>query len=548
MADQATGAVERERGFDAMDEQAPTPPDGVRPGFWNVAAAAPDEVAIVELDAEAAPTRSITRGELAERTNRLVSALRQRGIGPGAVVATVMHNEIDTLAVLLAGLQAGWYVVPVNYHFTVDEVAYILADSEAAAVFASPATADLVDVAAERAGIAADRRFCSRDGGAMTPIDELVASGDPRRPADRTTGWFMTYTSGTTGRPKGIKRPLSGADPDDIGLAWRLQVAMFWIDEHRRHVHLVQSPTYHTAVLGFANSALQYGHQVVMMESWSAESTLRAIERFGVTTTHMVPTQFHRLLRLEESVRAAYDVSSLTNVVHGAAPCPPEVKRSMIDWFGPVVYEYYGASEGGGTVATSQDWLERPGTVGRPWDGAAVRILDDLGDELAPGEVGTVWMKTGVLDFEYHNRPGQSDQSKRDGFFTVGDLGRVDADGYLYLDGRSSEIIITGGVNVHPSEIEHVLLAHPAVADAGVIGIADEEWGERIVAVVQLEPSAPTDGVTEELVARCRDRLAGYKVPREVVVVDRLPRDPNGKLFRRRVHEQYEHSRAATGA
>lgn len=516
-----------------MTSTTPTMP--IRPGFWNAAAANPDAIAITTIDGDAEAVRSITRGELAARTNRLVSALRQRGVRTGDVIATVMRNEIDVLAVLLAGLQAGWYVVPINFHFTADEVGYILADSEAVAVFCSGSTADLTNRAATIAGVDETMRFCSSGGHAMTTIDALAVEGSPEPPADRTTGWFMTYTSGTTGRPKGIKRPLSGADPDEIGLAWRLQVAMFSIDDTIAHVHLVQSPCYHTAVLGFANSAVQYGHHVVMMDEWSAEATLRAIERFGVTTTHMVPTQFHRLLRAEPVVRAAADTRSLTNVVHGAAPCPPEVKRAMIEWLGPVVYEYYGASEGGGTVASSQDWIDRPGTVGRPWDGAAVRILRDDGSEADPDEVGTVWMKTGLLDFEYHNRPDKSAEAKRSGFFTVGDLGRVDADGYLYLEGRSSEIIITGGVNVHPSEIEHVLLTHPDVVDAGVVGIPDEEWGERLVAAVQLVEGADGPAAVAALAALCRERLAGYKVPRRFVVVDQLPRDPNGKLYRRRI-------------
>lgn len=510
-------------------------------GFWNVARLDADATAIVAIDDDANPIAQITRGELAERSNRLVHALRAKGLTTGSVVATVMRNEIEFFSVLLAGLQAGWYVVPINYHFAPREVAYILDDAEVSAVFCSAATAELA-----REAIAATETvdpamcFASAEGYGLTTIAELAASGSPEPPAERTTGWFMTYTSGTTGRPKGIKRPLSGADPDQVGFAWRLQVQMFHIDERVPHVHLVQSPCYHTAVLGFANSAVQYGHQVILMDRWSPETTLRAIDRYKVTTTHMVPTQFHRLLRADPEVRASADVSSLRNVAHGAAPCPPEVKRAMIDWWGPVILEYYGASEGGGTVATSEDWLNHPGTVGRPWPGAEVRILDDAGNQLPPGETGTVWLKAGALDFEYHKRPEQTSESKRDGFFTVGDLGHVDEEGFLYLHGRSSEVIISGGVNVHPSEIEYVLLAHPDVADVGVIGVPDPEWGERIVAVVQPESGADRDTLIERLTAHARSQLAGFKVPRQFHLADGLPRDPNGKLYRRRLLDEYK--------
>lgn len=502
-------------------------------GFWNIARVEPDEVAIVEDHTG----RSCTRGELAERSHRLVWALRGRGLATGSVLAAVMRNEIEFFEVLLAALQAGWYLVPVNHHFAPREVAYILQDSGAEVVVASASTEALVTEAADAAGLPADRRFTSGAGGALTSLADLAAEGRPEEPPDRTTGWFMTYTSGTTGRPKGIKRPLSGADPDEAGFAWRLQIEMFRIDGQAPHVHLVQSPCYHTAVLAFANSALQHGHRVVLMDSWSAVGALEAIQRYRVTTTHMVPTQFHRLLQLPDDVRGRYDVSSLQHVVHGAAPCPTEVKRRMIEWFGPVVTEYYGASEGGGTVATAEEWLERPGTVGRPWPGAEVRILDDDGNEVPPGTVGTVWLKAGALDFEYHNRPDATAESKRDGFFTVHDLGHVDEDGYLYLHGRASDVIITGGVNVHPSEIEGVLLDHPAVADVAVLGDPDPEWGERIVAVVQ-PWDGDTEGLAEALAAHCRAHLAGFKVPRSFEFVDSLPRDPNGKLYKRQLREQ----------
>jgi long-chain acyl-CoA synthetase len=276
------------------------------------------------------------------------------------------------------------------------------------------------------------------------------------------------------------------------------------------------------------------------MERFDAEGALRLVERHRVTTTHMVPTQFHRLLLLPEEVRRRYDTSSLRHVLHAAAPCPVDVKRRMLEWWGPVIYEYYGATEGGGTLVGPEEWLARPGTVGRAWGGGAeVRILDDEGKELPPGEIGTVYLKV-LQDFRYEGDPEKTRASRRGDFFTVGDVGYLDADGYLFLCDRKIDMIISGGVNVYPAEVEAALFAHPKVGDAAVFGIPDPEWGERVLAVIEPAPGvAPGPELAAELLDFCRSRLAHYKCPRSVEFSAALPRDPNGKLYKRRLRDPY---------
>jgi long-chain acyl-CoA synthetase len=276
------------------------------------------------------------------------------------------------------------------------------------------------------------------------------------------------------------------------------------------------------------------------MDGWSPEETLRLIADQRVSTSHMVPTQFHRLLALPDDVRAAADVSSLTHVIHAAAPCPIEDKRRMLEWWGPVIYEYYAATEGGGTMVTPQEWLRKPGTVGRAWPNSDVRVEDDEGRPCPPGEPGTVYLSLGQADFEYHRDAEKTRAGRRDGFFTVGDVGYLDEDGYLFLCDRKADMIISGGVNIYPAEIESALFAHPRVADVAVFGIPDPEWGEQVKAVVE-----PTKGTTagpelaRELDEFCRGRLAGYKCPRSFDFIEAMPREPTGKLLKRRLRDPY---------
>jgi len=315
---------------------------------------------------------------------------------------------------------------------------------------------------------------------------------------------------------------------------------MFGIKPVDGNVHLCGSPLYHTAVLTFASCSLHMGHTVVLMEKWTPEGCLRAIEKRRVTTSHMVPTQFHRLLALPAPVRGQYDVSSLRTMVHAAAPCPPEIKRKMIEWWGPTIYEYYAATEGGGTRVAPEEWLRYPGTVGKAWPGSAIRILDDEGKEKPLGEAGTVYMALGPAVFEYHKDKAKTEANRREGFFTVGDIGYLNEDSYLFLCDRKNDMIISGGVNIYPAEVEAALLAHPKVGDAAVFGIPDPDWGEQVKAVV--EPAAGVDpgpALAQEILAFCSDRIAKYKMPKSIDFLPALPRDPNGKLYKRKLRDPY---------
>jgi long-chain acyl-CoA synthetase len=304
-------------------------------------------------------------------------------------------------------------------------------------------------------------------------------------------------------------------------------------------VHLTVSPLYHTAVLMWTGNALALGHTVVLMDKWRAEDMLALIERHRVTYSHMVPTQFVRLLDLPEETRARYDVSSLRNMIHGAAPCPQEVKRRMIEWWGDTIQEYYAATEGGGTVIGAADWLTHPGSVGTAWPGGEVRIYDDEENQLGPGQIGTVYMSL-MADFEYKGDEAKTRANRIGSFFTVGDLGEIDDEGYLYLRDRKSDMIISGGVNIYPAEIEGELINHPKVADVAVFGIPHPDWGEEIKAVVEKPEGVEGTAADEaEVLEWAATRMARFKLPRTVDFVDALPREPNGKLIKRKLRAPY---------
>ena len=303
----------------------------------------------------------------------------------------------------------------------------------------------------------------------------------------------MTYTSGTTGQPKGVRRPLPPFPPEPIASSYAMFLLMYGINP-AEGVHLVVSPMYHTAIVYFASSCLHLGNRVVIMDKWTPRGMLEAIQTHGITNSHMVPTQFVRLLELED--RMDYDVSSLRQMIHSAAPCPVSIKHQMIEWWGPVVFEYYAASEGGGTMVTPREWLERPGTVGKAWATAEVAIFDDEGIRQPPGEVGTVYIKM-QQGFAYHKDQKKTEKAWRtDGYFTVGDAGYMDEEGYLFLCDRKADMIISGGVNIYPAEIEGILITHPNVVDVAVFGIPDEDWGEQVKAVIELRAPAAQQGYT----------------------------------------------------
>jgi long-chain acyl-CoA synthetase len=482
--------------------------------------------------------REVGYGALAAAADRYGRGLQALGLRPGDSIVVLLPNGSDLLAMYFAAMQTGLYIVPVNWHLIGPEVAYLISDSGAKAFVAAERFADAAVVAGE--SLPAEMRFSVGTIDGFRPLAELGADEPVGRPDIRTAGAPMLYTSGTTGRPKGVRRALTGADPDEVPAAGVWFFGIFDLKPFDGHVHLCGSPLYHTAVLNFVALSIQFGHTTVLMDKWDPTEMLRLIEKHRVTHTHMVPTQFRRLLALPEDVRSGFDVSSLRVAIHGAAPCPIEVKRRMIDWWGPVVTEYYAATEGGGTVINATDWLRKPGSVGRPWPGSVVKVLDDDGAELPPGEIGTVYMRMGASTFEYHNDKAKTEAGRVRDLFTLGDVGYLDEDGYLYLCDRKADMIISGGVNVYPAEIEGELACHPKVADVAVFGIPHPDWGEEIKAVVQ-----PVDGVsgdeelTAELLAFAASRLAKFKLPRTIDYLPELPRDPNGKLYKRRLRDPY---------
>ncbi len=503
-------------------------------GFWIAAEEEPDRLALTLPDG-----REIRAGELSASVNRLVHGLRARGVGEGSVVAVLQPNGAPVVELLLAAMQAGWHYTPINVHLRPGEVAHILRDSRADAFFGHERYADVCAAGADEAELPRARRFAVGDVPDAEPFDAVIAGQPDSRPEKRLAGQFMQYTSGTTGRPKAVRRAIPAFDPDQMIAMLAPNLQRYDIEPGGDHVHLVTSPMYHMAPLSFGYFSLHFEHPVVLMDGWDAERALALIERHRVTTTHMVPTQFQRLVRLPADVRARYDVSSLRHVMHAAAPCPIETKRAMLAWWGPVIYEYYGATEGGGTMVRAHDWLAHPGTVGRPWPGADVKVFDDEGRECGPGEIGTVFLKLS-MEFEYKDDPEKTRANRRGNYFTVGDVGELDRDGYLYLRDRKIDMIISGGVNVYPAEIEAVLLGHPDVADAAVFGIPHDDWGEEVRAVIEPAAGARAGPELEErLLAHCNDRLAKYKCPRKVEFRDALPRDPNGKLYKRLLRDPY---------
>jgi long-chain acyl-CoA synthetase len=502
-------------------------------GLWAIAARTPEAPAVFGPDGTA-----VSYADLAREADRYGRGFQALGLTAGDTVAALLPNGVTALAVYFAAIETGLYVVPVNWHQVAAEVGYILGDSAAGVFAAHERFARAAGQAADLAGV--KHRFALGTVPGFEPLGRLGGDGPDERPFPRTHGAPMLYTSGTSGRPKGVRRPLTGADPDDAAATAAWFFHLFGLAPFDGHVHLCGSPLYHTAVLNFATISIQLGHPVVLMDGWDPEEALRLIERHRVTHTHTVATQFRRMLALPGDVRARYDTSSLRAVIHSAAPCPPQVKRQMIAWLGPVIVEYYAATEGGGTLIGSQEWLRKPGSVGLPWPGSQVRVLDRAGQEVPPGQRGLVYMRMGTSSFSYHNDEQKTRAARAGDLFTVGDVGYLDEDGYLFLCDRDSDVIISGGVNIYPAEIEAELSCHPAVADAAVFGIPHDDWGEEVKAVV--EPAAgaqPGPALTDELLAFLAGRVAGFKLPRTIDYTAQLPRDPNGKLYKRRLRDPY---------
>ncbi|MFV2172497.1 acyl-CoA synthetase [Actinomadura sp. LOL_016] len=507
-------------------------------GFWRLAQADPEWVAAVDPDG----TR-YTAGDLLARANRLVHGLRGLGLEKGDAVCGLVPNGFEGLVLYLATLQAGWYYTPINWHLTGPEIGYIVSDSEAKAFFVHERYA----TEGARAGeaIEAHRRFAFGEVEGFRPYDELVGGQPDGMPDDRTNGATMHYTSGTTGRPKGVKRALMGIDPDDSAELMTFLLGLFGIPPGspaggEPQAHLITSPNYHTAVTQFGGTALHMGHTLVYTDKWEAEDCLRTIQEYRVTNTHMVPTHFKRLLALPEDVRNRYDVSSMQWAIHAAAPCPVPIKQQMLEWWGDCIWEYYAATEGGGTIASPADWRAHPGTVGNAWPISELLIVDDDGEPVPTGTHGTIYMKMAGADFEYKGDREKTEKDRLKDFFTVGDIGYLTEDGFLFLSDRKADMIISGGANIYPAEIENEITMHPKVADVAVFGIPDEEWGEQIKAVVEpAAGAAPGPELAAEILASLEGRLAKMKWPKSIDFIETMPREPNGKLLKRKLRDPY---------
>jgi len=481
----------------------------------------------------------LTYRQLESSSNRIAHLFRRLGLEPGDHIAIVTENCLDVFPVLWAAQRTGLLYTPVNWHLSDAEAAYVVENCGARVVVHS-AELDRLGAAVAAASPAVEVRFTtgpSSPSGARVLADE-VASLPDTPVEDELEGYYMLYSSGTTGRPKGILPALTGA-PFGTGLP--IDATMrdaFGFGEDT--VYLSPGPLYHAAPLGWTMGTVRNGGTAIVMETFDAERALAAIHRHGVTHAQFVPTMFVRMLKLPDDVRRQYDVSSLRVVVHAAAPCPVEVKERIIDWFGPKILEFYAGSEGNGFfMITTGEWLEHRGSVGRPSLGT-VHICDEAGNELGPGEVGTIWIEGG-LDFEYHGDPSKTAEAYDErGWSTLGDLGHVDEDGYLYLSARRSDLILSGGVNIYPVEIEDVLTMHPAVLDVAVVGLPDEEMGQRVHAVVTVVDGVEAeDALAAELVDYTRARLAHFKAPRSIEFGE-VPRLPSGKILRRALLARYE--------
>jgi fatty-acyl-CoA synthase len=482
---------------------------------------------------------AVRYAELDARSNRCAQLFRRLGLRPGASVAIFMDNRREYFEVAWAAQRAGLYWTPISQHLLPDEVAYIAADCGAELIVSSHALAQTAEGLRERLPGLKHRFMLGGTLPGFESYEDAVAAQPATPIADELEGQDMLYSSGTTGRPKGIKNPLPerkiGTPPP---LMQALAAGMFGCSPDT--VYLSTAPLYHAAPLRFCMMMMRLGATSIVMERFDPLLALALIERHRVTLSQWVPTMFIRMLKLPEAERLAFDVSSQKVALHAAAPCPIAVKEQMIEWWGPILVEYYGATEGhGSTQIDSREWLAHKGSVGRAL-ASRIHILDDDGRELPPGEIGTVWFEGGSR-FEYHNDPQQTSRAyDASGRATVGDMGYVDAEGYLYLTDRKAHMIISGGVNIYPQEAENVLVMHPAVADVAVFGVPHPEMGEEVKAVVQpLDMARAGPALERELIDWCRARLAHLKCPKSVDFEASLPRSDAGKLYKRRLRERY---------
>jgi len=497
----------------------------------------PDQPALIMATSGA----TLTFAEFEANANRLAHLYRSLGLRRGDHVAMYMENHLRYFETMAAAERCGLYYTCINSFLTAEEVAFIVDDCDAK-VFIT--TCAKVGVAAAAAAMTPKVETflcvdCDSPVGPFQPYDAAVGEYPPTRISDEQLGAAMLYSSGTTGRPKGILRALPENHPSEPLPVMKFVIAMFRMREGM--TYLSPAPIYHSAPQASVACALRLGSTSVIMERFDPEQFMALIEQHGITHTQVVPTMFSRLLKLPAAARERHDLSSLEVVIHAAAPCPVPVKQAMIDWLGPIIIEYYGATEGNGfTFCDSEQWMAHPGTVGASILGKLL-ILDDDGNEVPIGETGTVWFE-GATAFTYYNDEAKTAESRdvTGQRSTVGDVGHVDDDGYLYLTDRKTYMIISGGVNIYPQEAENLLVTPDKVLDAAVIGVPNEDLGEEVKAVVQVVPGVePGPELEQELLAFCRQHLASYKCPRSVDFEDELPRLPTGKLYKRLLRDRY---------
>ena len=500
------------------------------------AEAAPDRAAVVM----GLTGSTTTYRELNESSLRLANVLHSWGLRRGDGIAILMENTVEYVEIAWAAQRSGLYYTAVNWHLQPSEVAYIIEDCGAKALFTSALMAKAVaELAAQIPNV---ERIISVDGEIAGALDyaDLLASAPAGGLAEECEGCELLYSSGTTGRPKAVKRPL--APIGEVLVNHRYAAAMY---RERYHVdesslYLSPAPLYHSAPITSVLTIHRLGGTVVVMERFDAERSLSLIQDLRITHAQFVPTMFVRMLKLDPSIRARYDMSSLHCAIHASAPCPVRVKQEMIQWWGPILEEYYSGTEGmGATTINSREWLDHPGSVGRP-AGCIIHIVGDDGEELSPFNTGHVFFESD-RKFEYLHDPEKTASVRNaHGWRTLGDVGHLDDDGYLYLTDRATFMIVSGGVNIYPQEIEDLLIAHPAVHDAAVFGVPNEEFGEEVKAIVQPTSLAAADAqLAQTLIRYCREHLAHYKAPRSIEFTEELPRDPNGKLYKRQLRERY---------
>ena len=496
----------------------------------------PDKPAMISADTG----HAVTFGELNDHSNRLARHLYDAGLRRGDHIAILMENNLAFMAPVWAAFRSGFYVTAVNRYLPPDEVAYIVGDCGAKALITSFAKRETAEALADLIPGVTIRLMVDGTIPGWTSYEDALAGVSPEPLEQEWMGDSMLYSSGTTGRPKGILRPLPDVGPAE-GFAARQMFNRYGLSSEA--VYLSPAPLYHAAPLGYVLTVLSWGGTVVMMERFDAEQALALIERHHVTHSQWVPTMFVRMLKLPPEVRTRYDLSSHRVAVHAAAPCPVEVKRRMIEWWGPILYEYYAGTEASGsTFITSEDWLAHPGSVGRAALGV-LHVCDESGSELPPGETGLVYFERDAPTFEYHNDPAKTAAARHPlhpGWNALGDVGYLDAEGYLYLTDRQAFMIISGGVNIYPQAIEDALITHPKVHDVAVFGVPDPEMGEAVKAVIEPAPGqAPDETLAAELLDFARSKLAHYMAPRSVDFIAEMPRLPTGKLYKRLLRDAY---------